>query len=214
MSKQRKELLPGAEIIDSFFDKDVQKVLMTRFTPWPSLDELPDAQQEFLAWPLTAYHITDELAQDRDTKVSRHTDFLEAYAIDRFFISKLLSVITKYHHLPENEKSLRRRVSDLSSAKKGSPGFRIVDLNYIPSFDEVFPQSAKNNVPLEEWKTIADALDCQNSLEQLVTELWRERKHRKKIEKKWNRHHKAYFEIYRETHEGKRDIFPELITFR
>ena len=141
MSKQRKELLPGAEIIDSFFDKDVQKVLMTRFTPWPSLDELPDAQQEFLAWPLTAYHITDELARDRDTKVSRHTDFLEAYAIDRFFISKLLSVITKYHHLPENEKSLRSRVSDLSSAAKRNPHINMVDLNYIPSFDEVSTRS-------------------------------------------------------------------------
>ena len=213
MSKQRKEILPGAEIIDSFFDKDVQKVLMTRFTPWPSLDELPDAKQEFLAWPLIAYHITDELAKDRDTKVSRHTDFLEAYAIDRFFISKLLSVITKYHHLPENEKSLRRRVSDLSSAEKGAPNFRVIDFNYIPSFDEVFPQSAKNNVPLEEWKTIAEALDCQNSLEQLATELWRERKHRKKIEKKWSRHHIAYFEICHEAHKGKRAILPELLAF-
>ena len=103
--------------------------------------------------------------------------------------------------------------SDLSSAEKGAPNFRVIDFNYIPSFDEVFPQSAKNNVPLEEWKTIAEALDCQNSLEPLATELWRERKHRKKIEKKWSRHHIAYFEICHEVHKGKRAILPELLAF-
>ena len=78
MSKQRKGILPRLGIADAFFNKKVQKVLERRFQT-PKLADNPSAQQEYLAWPIIAYHAVDEFVQERSTKIDRHRDFLIIY---------------------------------------------------------------------------------------------------------------------------------------
>jgi hypothetical protein len=187
VSKQRKGILPRLGIADAFFNKKVQKVLEIRFKT-PKLADNPSAQQEYLAWPIIAYHAVDEFVQERSTKIDRHRDFLIIYVEDRQFVADLLGELTNYHETPEKEKSLTRRISEGSSVSETfHPEDWILD-GPINDDDSIFAS----------WKTVAEMLDCKNSPNQLATDFSREHKRRKKLMRKWNQHYRAFFEILNE----------------
>src|SRR5258706_6275393 len=111
MSKTRNEILPGALVWDSFYDKQVQLVLEPRRRVPALLARISkEARLEFLAWPIIAYSAVDDLVQDYPSKVRRQVGFLDAYAEDPRFVVSLLQELTKYHLMPEGAKSLTRKI--------------------------------------------------------------------------------------------------------
>jgi len=191
MSNPRKVILPGAGVWESFFDKGVQRVLADRHNV-PALEDSSseDARTESLAWPLLAFEAVDDLTQDRATKVRRQVNFLVAYAEDRAFVADLLVAVTAYHQVPEDMKSLRRRIAELSNISSSTP--------YVFHFK---PSESRETVTtvespsLLDWKSIAERLDCNNSVEQLMVEFGREKKHRASILRKWSDHFASYWKL-------------------
>jgi len=86
MSKTRNEILPGALVWDSFYDKQVQLVLgPRRRVPALHTRISKEARLEFLAWPIIAYSAVDDLVQDYPSKVRRQVGFLDGMLKTRDF---------------------------------------------------------------------------------------------------------------------------------
>ncbi len=196
MSKWRKEPLLGEGLWGCFYDKEIQRVLMQRFSV-PALNDptLESVKLEFLAWPILAFRILDDFAQERRTKVERHANgVVHAYAEDRQFVSGLLSAITRYHQTPEKGKRLTRRIAELSCvADTGS--HLLADERRLPD-------------RLLDWKTIAQMLDCKNSVDQLMIEHSREQKRRLALTKKWSAHFASYEELSAQRWKKKTAMLP------
>ncbi len=101
---------------DAFFDPEVQRVLDPR-RELPSGDLTEDARDELLAYPIHAFECVDEVVQEIPTSISRHGRFLELFAEDRQFMADLLAAVTRYHEIPQQERSLRRLVAEHSNTK-------------------------------------------------------------------------------------------------
>src|SRR5262245_59636364 len=98
MSKTRNEILLGAPVWDSFYDKQVQLLLETRRrVPALGTRISKEARLEFLAWPIIAYCAVDGLVLDYPSRVRRQVGFLDAYAEDPRFVATLLQELTNYH---------------------------------------------------------------------------------------------------------------------
>jgi hypothetical protein len=178
MSKPRTLDMPGGSPWDSFFDKDVQSVLMLRFSAPPLSPEITEALRcEFLAWPVVAHTVVDSFAQDRRNKILRQSDFLLAYAEDRQFVAELLMAVTRYHETPEGDQRLARRVADCGNRMKPAD-----ESNF---FTDCFDG-------LVDWKFVARQLGCKNSIGQLMTEWHREVKRRNNLLKRWEEQIEAY----------------------
>jgi hypothetical protein len=189
MSKERNQVLPGAGVWDSFYDKHVQAVLETRRSVPALRARLPkEARLEFLAWPIIAFNTVDELVQELQTKIHRHAEFLDAYVADPQFVAPLLAELTNYHFLPDSAKSLTRKIEEESN-KCGSGAL------------EAWFKRAKNEgeqdrkLWLRDWKTIAEVIECKNSPSQLKTEFHREKRRRQSIRAKWSEHFQAWDEL-------------------
>jgi len=203
MSKRRKEILPGADTWDCFYDKRVQKVLERRRTVVALQKNIGhEARLEFLAWPIVAFCAADGLARDLPAEVSRQIDFLFSYAADPTFVSELLVSVSIFHRTPESEKPLPRRVAEASNVSAASH----VDF---------WSDSPDNSLNLLDWKDVADQIGCKNSVSQLKTEFHREKKRRLSVEQKWSENIAAWGELEALRHQRKETLLPlHSITFR
>lgn len=210
MSKRRNCVLPGSDCWDCFFDVAVQKVLNDRFAftlPPPSpvtgkatpFSEWPKiAQTEFLAWPLIAYRTADGFATATTSNRRKMAEEVtDCYATDAVFFADLLAAVSRYYALPESEKSLARKVSELS------PWADLASPPLDPTADDPEP------VQLMDWKTIAEQIGRKNSINQLMVEFSREKTRRIKIENKWGPHFRAYWFLV----EVRRQIPPPPMDF-
>ena len=180
----RNEILPGAAVWDSFYDKNVQLVLETRRHA-PALDaRIPqDARLEFLAWPIIAHCAVDGLVQDDPNKVRRQVAFLDAYAQDPAFVSSLLAELTDFHLIPDDKKSLTRKIEEVSNQCRSADIDAWFASNGVGS-DEC--------LGLHDWKTIAEIIGCKNSPAQLKTEFHREKRRRQGIRSRWEENFQAW----------------------
>lgn len=205
MSKRRKSILPGSGCWDSFFDKGVQRVLLQRFRfntppPRPAGEKALEfskwrkvVQTEFLAWPVIAYRTAEGLATaTTSNRRQMAEEVTDCYATDSVFFAELLAAVSRYHTLPVSERSLPRRISDVSS---------LADLNSPP-----IDPNANDPEPVQlmDWKTVAAHLGSANSINQMMVEFNRESKRRLKIEDKWRPHFGAYWSLS----ETRRQILP------
>ena len=201
MSKTRSEILPGALVWDSFYDKQVQLVLEPRRRV-PALDApIPkEARLEFLAWPIIAYSAVDGLVLDYPSKVRRQVAFLDAYAEDPRFIAGLLQELTKYHLMPEWAKSLTRKTAEVSNRSSGEAIQVLFNADGSGSDQD-------GSLRLHDWKTIAEVIGCKNSAAQLKTEFHREKRRRQTIRSKWEENFQAWHEL-EAMENGKRSLLP------
>lgn len=141
---------------------------------------------EFLAWPIIAHCGVDALVQDQPTKIRRQVKFLDAYAQEPRFVSKLLAALTNYHLLPEEAKSLKRKIAEVSNQCCAE------------DFDAWFNTGEGGRgagLDLYDWKSIAEIIGCKNSPAQLRTEFYREKRRRQSIRTKWNENFEAWEEL-------------------
>ena len=207
MSKERNQILPGAGVWDSFYDKCVQTVLETRRSVPALRARLPKGTRlEFLAWPIIAFNTVDELVQERQTKIHRHAEFLDAYVADPQFVASLLAELTNYHFVPDSAKSLTRKIAEESN-KCGSEA---LDAWFKPEKTE---GKRYQKLWLRDWKTIAEVIGCKNSPSQLKTEFHREKRRRQSIRAKWSEHFQAWEEL-QELRKGHRLLPLQEISLR
>ena len=120
----RKELLPGVGW-DSFFDKEVQRVLKSRLKPTKARSS-PGTFERWLAWPLIAWKILDEIVE-RGGETEDDDEIASLYEIDETFVTKLHRAITCFHAEPEENWSIRRWVAEVSAWVECNPG---IESNY------------------------------------------------------------------------------------
>jgi hypothetical protein len=201
MSKTRNEILPGAFVWDSFYDKRVQLVLEPqRRVPALHARISKAARLEFLAWPIIAYSAVDGLVLDYPSRVRRQVAFLEAYAEDPRFVASLLQELTKYHLMSEGAKSLTRKIAEASNRSSGEAIQVLFNADGNGSDQD-------GSLRLHDWKTIAELIGCKNSPGQLKTEFHREKRRRQDIRAKWEENFQAWHEL-EAMENGKRSLLP------
>jgi hypothetical protein len=201
MSKTRNEILPGAFVSDSFYDKQVQLVLEPRRrVPASDAPISKEARLEFLAWPIIAYSAVDGLVLDYPGKVRRQVGFLDAYAENPRFVARLLQELTNYHFMPEGAKSLTRKIAEVSNQCRSEVTLMLFNLGCNGS-------GRDSSLGLHDWKTIAELIGCKNSPGQLKTEFHREKRRRQNIRSKWEENFQAWHDL-EAMENGKRSLLP------
>lgn len=180
--QKRKDTLPRVlnKTGGSFFDPKVQ-ILLEELRPTEDFLK-PLSEQDRLrqsAFPIEAYDFTDALASTwRPQRVAE--DWAYYYSIQPEIMADLLVAVTKYHHMPENEMALTRKVSEVEANMVGN--FR----NYL-----------SGSLRLPTWAEVAKALCCPGITEDRIRakEFYVERKRRKAILDKWKVSIEAYFSV-------------------
>jgi hypothetical protein len=180
MSNRRDQILPGAGVWDSFYDKKVQSALDAgRWSAAAQGNLSVEASMELLAWPIIAFTAADELAQDQATKITRQVKFLQAYAEEPSFVAKVLEKVTGYHCLKETEKLLPRQIVEISNRCSNPPSDILKG----------------DDAELYNWKEIVELLGVKNSVSHLKTEFHREKKRRLQIGEEWSKNFQAWNDL-------------------
>ncbi len=100
--------------------------------------------------------------------------FLDAYAQDPIFVSRLLAELTDYHVMPDDKKSLTRKIAEVSNQCSSDD----IDVSFNSDRNG---SEREESLGLYDWKTIAKIIGCKNSPAQLKTEFHREKRRRQSI---------------------------------
>lgn len=216
----RKVELPQTEAwnCSAFHDVRVQTVLLRRFEIPESITEA--ARQELLAWPIIAFDIVDEVAQENRNQILRHTNLLTAYVTDRQFVADLLAAVTSFHETKECDKPLLRRIVEICNQRTSSPEIE-PDESRLLTDEEAATPYVQDTRPLLGWKSICDELarnntdesirgqlNCKGAAGNLNTEWSREKDRRLATLDKWQRHFNAWNVLLKQRRSARVPVLP------
>ena len=189
-------ILPGTGVADSFFEKSVQKILLTRFE-----DALADARKRrlpygraccwdlqrdetrLLQFPIRAYLLVDAMAGDLHHE---RDAFLIFYETEPVFMADLLAVLTCYHQKTEWEKDARRKLSEWQNTCEPIGPRAWADNEPVTAVPPA------NLLKLESFLPAGlSGEESKRRTRALQTKLGNIRNHRKETLKHWQRHFAA-----------------------
>lgn len=181
--------LPWAEN-GSFFHRSVQKVL--------------SRHQDSLGWPIICWQAVEAvtrryypkrehgflpLMQFKNEEVkqrflrNRWINFANCYNSDPDFVAELFATITSFHKVPPKEWPLPRKLACLSNLAEYEGD------DHLPKENQLLPKPAPPLRHIRMAKTLEEWFGNKIEPDRIRVELTRERKRRRDVHAKWNKHY-------------------------